>query len=242
MGRFMALPILILWPLGCGQSPAPVDRKTAIDLTAEDLAHASDVRWWYVNVPEVPEGKVLCLAFVDDQGIIESRACPEAEPGGQIKLVLSGLSDWDLRYSLVTESEAYRSTISNHLRGYDGPTAESSSGKAVNVGEFMMKKSNGDPVAGTDHVIHPLEIALTFTIQDEAQLSRREGYRPPGRIWLIEAQREAVPVDSATRALRTQATDDLSQDCRGESGFSANPKFLVNRYAGVLKGLAPSMK
>ena len=212
MSRFMPLSILILWALGCGPTPAPVNRSTAVELTAEDLAHANDIRWWYVNVPEVPEGKVLCLAFVDDQGIIESRACPDAEPGGQIKVVLSGFSDWDLRYSLVSERKAFRSTISNHLRGYDGPTAESSSGKAVNVGEFMVKKSNGDPVAGTDHAIHPLEIALTFAIEDDAQLSRREGYRPPGKIWLSEAQREAVPVDSATHALRTEVTDELSQN------------------------------
>ena len=183
---FVALSMLAL-TFGCDHDAMPVRHEASTDLTAGDLAHANDIQWWIVDVPKVPKGKALCMSFVDEEGMIESRACPDVKQGDRIKIVLSGISDWNLRYSLVTADNAYRSTISNHFRGYDGPSTQRHSGAEVNVGEFVAKKSNQERVTGTDTEIQPMEIGLTFTFEDEAQPWRREGYEWPGERWKRDA-------------------------------------------------------
>jgi hypothetical protein len=190
--RLLTAASLIALVIGCGQSPTRTSATSTADLTADDLAHANDIRWWFVTAKDVPKGKRLCMSFVDEDGIIESRACPDVKKGDRIKVVLSGFSDWDLRYSLVTRNNAYRSTVSNHFRGYDGPSIECHSGAEVNVGEFLVKKSNGEGVT-TDTAIQPMEIGLTFTFEDEAQPWRRKGYEWPGKDWKTAASREAIP-------------------------------------------------
>ncbi len=191
MARLFAILSLVAFAFGCGQSPTSVAPKPTGHLTADDLAHANHITWWIVNVPDAPKGKTLCMSFVDKDGIVESRACPGVKRGDRVKLVLSGFSDWNLRYSLVTHNNAFRSTISNHFRGFDGPSTERHSGAEVNVGEFIVKKSNENQVTGIDTALQPTEIGLTFTFEDDARPWRREGYKPPGDNWLIDARRDA---------------------------------------------------
>ena len=72
MARLFAVLGIAVITLGCQHSPIGSPASVA-DLNADDLAHANHVKWWFIDVPEVPKGKVLCMSFVDEDGIIESR-------------------------------------------------------------------------------------------------------------------------------------------------------------------------
>lgn len=144
-------------------------------LTTEDLAHARGIRWWIVDVPEVPEGQTLSLAFVDDHGVIDSRACPEVKAGDQVKVVLSGFSEWNLRYSLVVGDQAYRSTIINYLGYIDGPQGESV--QSATVGDWLVSKSDTKWVDGKSQRVEGRSLSITMMFQEEVQTWQRTKQR-----------------------------------------------------------------
>lgn len=189
----ISILFFILPASGCSNSPeSAVDaQKATADLTADDLAHANHIRWWFVKIPEVPKGKRLSMAFVDDKGVIESRGCPDVKEGDRLKCVLSGFSRPDLRFSLVTENDDYRSTITNHLKGYDGPSIERGSGAEVSIGQIVIKKSNANSVKAIKDPLKAHEIGLKFIFEDEAQPWKRDGYEWPGKVWKMEILRRA---------------------------------------------------
>jgi len=192
-GRYPARLIRIMKPLattllaicimlvGCNQTGTD---KAQSALTVDDLAHANGIKWWILSAPSVPSGKQLCLSIVDNQGVIESRGCPRIRAGGDLKVALS---DWhlpNLRYSLVSDSSDHRATIINHFEKYDGPSTSRSVGSHVKIGQVLVKKSNGNRVEGVDKTeLNVNEIALVFSIEDEAQPYCRDGYKAPGKRW-----------------------------------------------------------
>ena len=178
---------LFILVLGCGRGQP----NTSGGLTADDLAYARGIKWWFVEVPDIPDGKTLCMSIVDEEGVVENRGCPRAAPGDRLKVVLSDFDNWNLRYSIVTNDYAVRSEIINHFVKYDGPTSDRHCGDIVTVGDFLVKRSNTNKVGGVDNPLQPMEIGLVFTIEDKAQHWKREGYEPPGERWKARAVREA---------------------------------------------------
>ena len=154
-------------------------------LTADDLAHAQGIKWWTLKAPSIPFGKTLCLSIIDNQGVIESRGCPRTNAGATLKVVLSDWHQPNLRYSLVSDSSDHRATIINHFEKYDGPTTSRSVGDRVTIGQILLRRSNGNSVEGVRETkLKDGEIALVFSIEDEAQPFCRDGYKAPGQRWL----------------------------------------------------------
>ena len=149
---------------GRDNSPATVSGS---DLTADDLAHARGIRWWIVDVPDVPEGQTLSLAFVDDYGIVDSRGCPEVKAGEQVKVVLSGFSEWNLRYSLVVGDRAYRSTILNYFAYIDGGMVKHL--KSRTVGDPLLSKTDIKWVNEKSEPIEGRKLTVTMMFQEEVQ-------------------------------------------------------------------------
>lgn len=177
MRQGLLVAMLFLPLLGCQRSqPSPSDAA----ITADDLAHAHGLHWWIIEVGAVPEGKALCMAFVDREGVIESRGCPRVKPGDRVKIVLSDFSEANLRYSIVVGDRAYRSTIVNHFKPLDGPSTERMSGDVRRLGDFLMKKSSSGEVHNIDEPLEDHEIAITVDFYDESQPWEREGYEPLG--------------------------------------------------------------
>ena len=177
---------------GCNRpSPPPAPAQGTSVVTDDDIAHAMGMHWWIVDVGQVPPDKTLCLAFVDQHGIIESRACPQVSSGEQVRVVLSDLEEYSLRYSAVVGDVDYRSVMNNyyHQRYLDGPTTFEASNTHVSPGDFIMKKSNVDSTSGTASDLQDGEIAITLTFQDEAQPWQRK----ENRWWLAESTESDAP-------------------------------------------------
>lgn len=176
--RMRALWLLTLCVLaGCQPALAPAAANpSASVLTPDDLAFAQGIRWWIIEVPEAPPGQRLCLAFLDHQGVIESRACPPVKSGDQVKVVLSGLDNWNLRFQLLVGDTAYRGKVTNHFRYLLGPATEAGEWRKHRPGDLLMKQSDSKSVGGTDDPLVAGEVGLALVFQQEPQTSVRQGW------------------------------------------------------------------
>lgn len=203
MRPYLLLPLVLAAMVtgACQPStPAPKAASTS-DLTPDDLAYADGIRWWIVEVPEAPADQQLCLAFMDQQGVVESRPCLRVKSGDRVKVVLSGFNEWNLRFSLFAGDTGYRATMLNHFHTLRGPLTEEPAGARKRPGDFLMKQSESNRVSGTDEPLSSGEVGLALVFQKEPQLTVRTDFYEAANarraeIWkkaMEQGEREIAP-------------------------------------------------
>lgn len=177
--RLLAIAGVLASLIGCARiETAKPELEAEIGITADDLAHASGIRWWIVEIDEVPKNKILCLAFVDTQGVIQSNGVPAVlRPGDRVKIVISELSDTQMRYSMAFGKESLHSVIYNPFGGNNDLETWAKPGSRVKPGDFVFKRTQ-NRIVGVGRPLAENEVGIAVIFQDRPQHKLRSDYDP----------------------------------------------------------------
>ena len=134
------------------------------ELTAKELASATEVKWWNLKIPGGHEKDFLSVHFSTPNKKITSHCGSSGWRGGEnIKVFLFEDNKKMLSYSIVGKNVVFHGSIPNESIDYKGAKINRTVGSTIKLGDILIKKSKSNSIDGTINNIKDEEIGITVT-------------------------------------------------------------------------------